>query len=160
MFCFLLFNKAHFPNWVRRSRHLMLTKSRQRRKKRRRPELNTRNPKRPFRGSWRTTTRWRPPPDTSKSSSDPAINVLFFSLPLIDLWFPDLSIWLCRWDDWKVIYELCTPSCSYNTVHLNCCDLLVFITLSNRVSCKTTIWWENRLLCNDEKVHLTFWSRI
>lgn len=67
-FSFFFIIKAHFPNWVRRNRRSMPTKSKRRRKRKRRPELNTKSPKRPFRGSWRTTRRWHLPPDTSKKS--------------------------------------------------------------------------------------------
>lgn len=74
LFC----HTAHFLNWVRRNRRSMPTKSKQRRKKKRRLELNTRSLKRPFRGSWRTTRRWHQPPDTSKSCSDLTIKVVFF----------------------------------------------------------------------------------
>lgn len=72
-FVFSFVNKVRFPNWVRRNRRSMPTKYKQRRKKKRRPELNIRSPKRPFRGSWRTTRRWHLPPDTSKSCSDLAM---------------------------------------------------------------------------------------
>lgn len=78
-FTFFFVNKAHSPSWVRRSRHLMPTKSKRRRKKRRKPELSTRSQKKPFSGSWRTMRRWHLPPDTSKCCSDLTVNS-FFSL--------------------------------------------------------------------------------
>lgn len=73
-------NKVPFPNWVRRNRRSMPTKSKRRRKKKRRPESNTRSPKRPFRGSWRTTRRWLLPRDTSKCCSDFVKSYLFFKI--------------------------------------------------------------------------------
>lgn len=76
-FSFSFIIKVHFPNWVRRNRRSMPTKSKLRRKRRRRPELNTRSPKRPFRGSWRTMRRWHLPPDTSKSSRDLSMKSFF-----------------------------------------------------------------------------------
>lgn len=80
-FSLFFVNKVRFPNWVRRNRHSMPTKCKQRKKKKRRPELNTRSPRRLFRGSWRTTRRWRLPLDTSKNSSD--LSVKFFFLVLM-----------------------------------------------------------------------------
>ena len=53
------------PNWARRSKRSTPTRSRRRRRRRRRPGSSIRNRKRPTRDSWRTTTRWRPPPDIS-----------------------------------------------------------------------------------------------
>lgn len=75
----LLFNKVHFRSWAKRSRRSMHTKSRQRRKKRRRPELNTKSQKRLFRDSWRTMKRWHLPLDTSKCYCDMAIKYFVFS---------------------------------------------------------------------------------
>lgn len=60
-----------FPNWVRRNRPSMPTKYKRRKKRKRRPELNTRSPKRHSSASWRTMTRWLLPPDTSRNSDDP-----------------------------------------------------------------------------------------
>lgn len=95
-FSLFLINKVHFPSWVRRSRRSMPTKSRRRRRRKRRPESNTRSPKRLSRGSWRTTKRWRPPPDTSKSYFDMAINV--FCLVLLH-WFVVLWVVDVMWCD-------------------------------------------------------------
>lgn len=93
-FSFLI--KVHFPNWVRRNRLSMPTKSKLRRKRRRRPELNTRSPKRPFRGSWRTMRRWHLPPDTSKSSIELPVKSFFsplvFVLHSVYLWCPIVNM--------------------------------------------------------------------
>lgn len=80
-FTFFFVYKAHSPSWVRRSKRLMPTKFKQKRKKRRRPELNTRSPKKPFRGSWKTMRRWHLPPDISKCCGDLTVNHFF---PCID----------------------------------------------------------------------------
>lgn len=116
-FSFSFIIKVHFPNWVRRNRLSMPTKSKLRRKRRRRPELNTRSPKRPFRGSWRTMRRWHLPPDTSKSSRDLIMQSFFpcFLLYTLFICGDKLLIWYRSWEQWKVTYGLSMSSQSCGT---------------------------------------------
>lgn len=126
LFFFFFIIKVHFPNLVRRNRLSMPTKSKQRRKRKRRPGLNTRSPRRPFRGSWRTTRKWHLLPDTSKVllislHSTAGFPVLTFGSQYCQYAFAarislrSSMVWVCC----HAIVALLVVTLSLNCVHCN-----------------------------------------